>query len=345
MSKSNYRDVPWQRNLIKIPSAVSAKLAGEEQTNFVAGVVKSYPLAALKAGALAHLGIGVINDELVLPEQTLPLAAMGRYSTRNREGWTITHKDLPMVTKTFYVETPNFGDWSQGSHTTSRDRDVYQKDYVDPPGCEILIGNLLQSGADVALKFVVDLALDRRSAHFEENLLFALNLLQENLGTASILEADARTDQLLSTLGLDWQIFPPGTTDEVVRRAIARMRKTNPEQEKRVRERVALFNSLKPKHFIQGQGGLNSYIGALFADDLVVFENVRYGNALYVLFDDWAEVSKRSRIDLLRCRDVRFARFVHSEDWATRFSEFIRAEKEKRGIHDGGARQLRICGV
>jgi hypothetical protein len=104
------------------------------------------------------------------------------------------------------------------------------------------------------------------------------------------------------------------------------MRKPNPDQEKRVREHVALFNSLRPKHFIQGHGGLNSYIGALFADDLVVFENIRYGNALYVLFGGWAEVSRRSRIDLLRCRDVRFERFVHSEGWASRFFEFICAE-------------------
>ena len=31
---------------------------------------------------------------------------------------------------------------------------------------------------------------------------------------------------------------------------------------------------------------MNRYIGALFADDLVVFENVRYGDALYVVYDD-----------------------------------------------------------
>jgi hypothetical protein len=97
---------------------------------------------------------------------------------------------------------------------------------------------------------------------------------------------------------------------------------------------------LKPKQFIQGQGGLNSYIGALFADDLVVFENVRYGNALYVVFADWPSVSKRSRIDLLRNRGAKFVRFVHSEDWADRFRAFIRAEKKKRGLDDDNSTGL-----
>jgi hypothetical protein len=79
---------------------------------------------------------------------------------------------------------------------------------------------------------------------------------------------------------------------------------------------------------------MNRYIGALFADDLVVFENVRYGNALYVLYGNWEEISKRPRIDLLRNRDVSFERFVHSADWTERFQAHIRAEKRRRKIRD-----------
>ena len=156
------------------------------------------------------------------------------------------------------------------------------------------------------------------------------------------LPAGAKADQLLSTLDLEWQIFPPGTADDVVRRAIAGLRRPNADQQERVRERVAMFNELQPKHFLHGQGGLSSYVGALFADDLVVFENIRYGNALYVLFADWAEVSKRSRIELLRARDVKFERFVHSPGWQERFEEFIRAEKRKRGLGDKGTPQAQF---
>ena len=87
----------------------------------------------------------------------------------------------------------------------------------------------------------------------------------------------------MATLTLNWEIFPPGTVDEVVERVIRGAGRASREQEALIRERVALFRSLKPKRYIQGRGGMNRYIGALFANDLVVFENVRYGNALYVL--------------------------------------------------------------
>jgi hypothetical protein len=203
-----------------------------------------------------------------------------------------------------------------------------------------------QDESEAVFKVVVDLPLDRSSNTFDEQLLFALNLLQENLGSADVLPTNAKAEQLLSTLGLAWQIFPPGTADDVVRSAIAGMRRANSEQQERVRERVAMFNALRPQCFLRGQGGLNSYVGALFADDLVVFENVRYGNALYVLFADWKDVSQRSRIDLLRARDVRFERFVHSPGWQERFEEFIRAEKRRRGLGDGEApRQSRLRGL
>jgi hypothetical protein len=192
-------------------------------------------------------------------------------------------------------------------------------------------------------KFLVDLPLDRAGVTFQEQLLFALNLLQENLGSADVLPADAEAEQLLSTLGLAWQIFPPGTAADVVRRAIAGMRKPSSDQQERVRQRVALFNALQPRCFLQGQGGLNSYVGALFAEDLVVFENIRYGNALYVLFADWEDVSKRSRIDLLRACDVKFVRFVHSLGWEARFEDYISAEKRTRGLGEGAfPRQRRL---
>ena len=71
-------------------------------------------------------------------------------------------------------------------------------------------------------------------------------------------------------------------------------------------DRLKLFASLKPSSYLVGTAQFASYIGAQFADDLVVFENAYYGDALYVLYDNWRDVSKRSRIDLLKGTSERF---------------------------------------
>ena len=57
------------------------------------------------------------------------------------------------------------------------------------------------------------------------------------------------------------------------------------------------------------------YIGAKFKDNLVVFENIEYGNAIYILFDNWMEISKMSRIEILQRKEKDFIRLPHRKNW------------------------------
>lgn len=63
--------------------------------------------------------------------------------------------------------------------------------------------------------------------------------------------------------------------------------------------------------------GSSAYFGAQFADDVVVFENINFGNAAYVLYEGWKEMSKLSRTELLRDENS-FDRIVHSKGWEKR---------------------------
>lgn len=57
------------------------------------------------------------------------------------------------------------------------------------------------------------------------------------------------------------------------------------------------------------------YFGAQFSDNLVVFENIEYGNAIYIPFDNWAEISQMSRIDILQRKEKDFIRLPHRKNW------------------------------
>lgn len=60
----------------------------------------------------------------------------------------------------------------------------------------------------------------------------------------------------------------------------------------------------------------------MLEDDLVVFENIEYGNAIYILYDDWDEISKLSRIDLLSGRaGSNFDRIIHSGNWKRKYEK------------------------
>jgi hypothetical protein len=327
---TKYRHVPWQRNIRRIPAHVASWLDENPDADFVIGCAKTIPLSAL--ASYEHLGIGLAGGRLIYPESRIPIAEMGPYSTKNREGWEVKRDDLPMITRTFTFDVPNWGDPSNGYHTVEHDREVYQRDYFDAPMFAIQIELLKESDTAVVFKFLVDCAVDRGSADFEENLLFALNLLQENVGVCGVLPAEATHADILSSLQMNWEFFPPGTAPEVERFFSGRMKHVTPALAAVIKERASLFWRLEPIRYLRGTGGLNKYVGAQFADDLVVFENVNYGNAVWILFGAWAEISKRSRIDLLRLRDVPYERIVHTEGWQDRLTEFITTEKRKRGI-------------
>ena len=153
----------------------------------------------------------------------------------------------------------------------------------------IQIEHLRESETAAVFKFLVDCAVDRKSDDFEEDLLFALNLLQENVGLCGVLPAEATHAAILSSLEMSWEFFPLGTAPEVERFFGGRMEHVTPELAAIIKERTALLWRLEPVRYLRGTGGLNKYVGAQFADDLVVFENVNYGNAVQILFEAWPE--------------------------------------------------------
>jgi hypothetical protein len=61
-------------------------------------------------------------------------------------------------------------------------------------------------------------------------------------------------------------------------------------------------------------------MGALVKDDVVVFEHLTPGNGIYMLFDDWAEQSKRTKTDLLTYGEEGkdYIRITHTGDWQLR---------------------------
>lgn len=46
-----------------------------------------------------------------------------------------------------------------------------------------------------------------------------------------------------------------------------------------------------------------------------MFENIEYGNAIYILFDNWMEISKMSRIEILQRKEKDFIRLPHRKNW------------------------------
>jgi hypothetical protein len=156
-----------------------------------------------------------------------------------------------------------------------------------------------------------------------------LNILQENVGAIGVFPSAATLAEYTATVQVDWEILPPGKVDEVLERMLQGKRAVTQDQKDTMKQRLQVMARFRPTHYIAGTNGFLRYFGAMFKDNLIAFENLAYGNAVYVMYDRWEELSKKSRLDLLRGPRDGFDRIEHRKGWGDRLGALIKARRER----------------
>ena len=323
---------PWQKTFRKLPISISARLGKLDSQQMIVAALKSLKYNDIRDGLYEHLGIEFQGDEVAWPKSVIPVAVVGRASSYNLNGKEIVRKDLPKETKTFSFEAPNFGDFTKGTHDVSFTKDCYQRELMPPKGNAILIERLSNDGDSIIFKFQVEEIHDRHAVNFEEDLLRNINLLQENTGVCDVFPVDAPDIDYLSSIQVEWEILPPGIDDrEMNIQKIIAGRQSGIDVEV-VRERLDVIESLNPRNLIKGTSGFHRYFGAQYEDNLVAFENISYGNALYVMFDDWRTLSKRSRLELLKSQSDGYVRIIHRQGWKKSLARVVNQYRAEHGL-------------
>lgn len=314
-----------KQNLYKIPKTISLKLNTVKSNQIIAGYVKTFPVEDISRGALAHLSVKLTDAGLFFPDSVVPLASRGKYSSHNRNGYEIIRKDLPKETHYRRFDVPNCGDRSKGTHDVEWRYEKYPREFYAPENLNIKIEspNIAAGQKSYVIKFEVEEVMDKNSQDFKDRLLKNLNILQENIGHCDVLAAGRTLKEYLETLRVSWEILPPGTREEALTR-LTKGRTITGQDMKNIEDRYDFFQTLKPAKLIYGMSGSDRYFGALLRDSLVVFENVDYGNAIYMMFEDWQILSRKSRVELLSGRyGKNFERVVHRKGWKEQVRQII----------------------
>ncbi len=252
--------------------------------------------------------------------ETLPDSSKGTWARRNIEGWEIVLKKEPKYLKSFSHESPNFGDWSLGSHEVTIEREVYPRDFFPGHASAIRVTELKRTDEYITLGLELNRVFNDTSPDPRE-FLFALNVFQEAVGSTAVRPTEMPIENYISSLQIDWEILPVGERDEVIRQIHIRL-SPSPKEARLIDERMDLLLRLRPRNFITGTSGFARYVGAQYGDKLIAFENIRYGNALYIMFEDWERLSKMSRLQLLNSYE-KFERIVHRTGWESQARSII----------------------
>ena len=205
----------------------------------------------------------------------------------------------------------------------------YPKEQIAPTFYPIKIDcvDIKTQQQQYVIAFEIGHVLNKNDRSFNDELLYCLNILQENIGVCDVEKAGTKLSDYLKTLRVSWEILPPERTGEALK-LIFKGRKPSQKQIEDTKERLQFFNSLKPQKIIVGSSGFSRYFGARINDNLVVFDNMDYGNAVYIMFKKWKELSKKSRIELLSGRfGNNFERVIHTRGWKKKVREIIKTRR------------------
>lgn len=314
----------------KVPNYISEELAQSKGSSVSIVAALHVSKDDIMAGKLKHLGFTIADGEIRVPNVILPYMISGTYARRNKDGYDIVHKNRPKVLKTIWWESPNFGDPSKGYHDNYRDMLVYPRTHIPAREWEISIYVEHSDIDQVKIVAVLNPALNKNTSIFDEDLFFAINLMQEQFRDCHVVEAQLTPEQIAATINVGWEIFPQGTIDQTIERIIGRMRTASPDRVLEIKRRTNILDRFHPLRYIHGVGLDARYFGAMMEEDIVVFENLDYGNAIYILSDNWEELSKLSRIDLLRKHENEFIRIIHKTGWERQLEHLLADLRKKR---------------
>ncbi|MBU2493331.1 MAG: hypothetical protein KJ571_11955 [Bacteroidetes bacterium] len=314
-----------RKNFRTTPERINTKVIQMQERFISVSCLVSYSSEKIRDGYLNHLNIFLDETGLYFPETIIPNEEQGKHSNKNVNGEVIIRNDLPKETKYYTWEVPNWGDYSNGSHYINVPRKVYRRDFIAPHFVSINIQcpDTSPDAKQYRILFQLDEVLDKEADNFEERLFELVNILQENVYSCDVHPSNSNYQDYLSTIQLTWEIFPPGQRELFIRRVLGN-NNSDPNQNRIIGQRYDFLMSLNPISLIRGTSGLQRYVGAKITDDLVVFENTRYGNAIYIMYDNWNILSQKSRTELLsgECGN-NFDRVLHLDGWENKVRAII----------------------
>ena len=318
-----------QKHFRKVPEFINNKLNELNTDLLQVGTLLQANEEEIKSGKLSHLGI-IYKDEKVTFTSTIALThATGIFARKNRLGYDIIHRDKPKYYHLYQATVPNFGDWTKGHHTIHWDRLVYHRTYIPPREwnleIELLEKRTIGRDEQFIFKITIKQIFDRNDKNFEKDLFFGINLMQENVGSCDIFPSDLNKEDFVKLICVGWQIFPPGKVEEAINKINEQFQCKTKDQREKLKDRADFFNASGATEFIVGFGQNNKYFGAKFSEKLIVFENIEYGNAIYVLFETWETISKMSRTEILKTQDRNkdYIRLQHKGNWKDQLKKII----------------------
>ena len=241
---------------------------------------------------------------------------IGPVSRFNAEGRDIPLTNLPMET---YYRDAYIKDWHGDYHYVDIPGERYQRKHINAPCREISL--LTIGGKNYGIS---DLLPNTQEG--KELIKHVVNLFLEIFGVCEILNKNKCPEVATAKLKrANWQILPEGEIVwERVNQIAGDIQDSNELVVQLQKYRFKTIIQHKPDFVYYGNGGFHGYLVFVFKKkNMVLMENMIYGNATYVFCDNWEELSKLSKAEIIK-HNLQEKRLVHRESWTSQIGKLFR---------------------
>lgn len=250
-----------------------------------------------------------------------PTPFNGIMSKRNSVGEFISQKDKPKETA-YRSQSWEIEDWGGYSHsgTSYVPYKRYPRLFIKPKELKYTVIKNNEDG----LIFILNQKFTNNQSEFD-NILFGANLTLEIFNELETFIIDS-ANSIINTSSVEtvnWEILPKG--EQIWESFNTQTReKLSSSEQILVKDRFDYINSFNPNIIRQGVGGYTGYLVFEFADkNLFIFDSIIYGEAMYVFKDDWINVSKLTKSEIIQNK-LAEERIVHNKYWKTKLKKFLK---------------------
>ncbi|MBW7571201.1 hypothetical protein [Caproiciproducens faecalis] len=248
-------------------------------------------------------------------------AVVNRYALKNAEQYTTINRSLPKEDyyQTVYwtrTEWAGRGETREVTEFTDIKRQRYHRDFHLPFSVEFTLSE------DNGNKFICSdeiILTDDNS----DKIINTVNLLLLFFG-----ECEITSNQIASNskvIYVSWDILPAGKYpwSKVKSDIETIIENRNTTQQHMMLRNCEAINNLGPDFVAYGRAGFKGYaVFGFTKKNLYILESVIPNNATYIFENDWEELSKLSKAEILNFK-LHKARIVHNANWEKEFEKIV----------------------
>lgn len=252
------------------------------------------------------------SKELAIGEEILPreIGAVTRFNSKGKELLDKNKKEYRDIYRPYHIK-----DWHGQYHDgiTHEVRECNKRIYIKPSQVEFKIVKKDKE------KYIIAKEIE------EDNLKHILNLFLEIFGECEIIYENENIDYG-NTIRLNWRVLPKGKYPweklyPYVKEKLENIKETNRLIARKNIETIAKYN---PSFVAIGEAGFSGYIIYGFEkSNKVILESMEVDNATYILKDDWEEISKMTKAEILQ-NSLHEKRIIHTKNWEIEIEKVIK---------------------